>query len=302
MTTKNKRTKVPFKIFLVLAACLLVLLCAANASALEYEVTVLGTLGGDNSHANAINDAGQVVGDSKTGSGDRHAFLWTQAGGMVDLGTLGGDGSKANGINEAGQVVGWSRTDSGDGHAFLWSLAGGMVDLGTLPGGDDSEADAINDAGQVVGDSRTGSGDVHAFLWSQSGGMVDLGTLGGDDSRAFGVNDAGQVVGWSKTDSGDLHAFLWTQADGMVDLNDYITAKAPAGIILSNAIAIANNGWIAANSNLGAVLLTPIYEMSSATTTKAKVDWDKDKFEITGEIPYPAKPDINLSYEGSAGV
>ena len=38
-----------------------------------------------------INDSGQVVGGSATpGDAEVHAFLWTQADGMVDLGTLGG--------------------------------------------------------------------------------------------------------------------------------------------------------------------------------------------------------------------
>ena len=50
----------------------------------------LGTLGGASSGAEAVNDSGQVVGGSQTASGANHAFLWTQAGGMVDLGTLGG--------------------------------------------------------------------------------------------------------------------------------------------------------------------------------------------------------------------
>jgi uncharacterized membrane protein len=36
----------------------------------------LGTLGGDNSGAAAINDKGQVGGESQTSSGDFHAVLW----------------------------------------------------------------------------------------------------------------------------------------------------------------------------------------------------------------------------------
>jgi len=36
----------------------------------------LGTLGGDNSQATAINDKGQIVGSANTASGDSHAALW----------------------------------------------------------------------------------------------------------------------------------------------------------------------------------------------------------------------------------
>ena len=58
------------------------------------------------SRANAINAAGQVVGEAATADGATHAFLYTD-GKMKDLGTLHGGNSRAYGINAAGQVVGW---------------------------------------------------------------------------------------------------------------------------------------------------------------------------------------------------
>ena len=92
----------------------------------------LGTLGGDSSVAEAVNDFGQVVGASDISGGAHHAFLWTLAGGMIDLGTLGGDFSGTVAVNDRGQVIGSSTTPSGQTHAFLWTQSGGMIDLGTL--------------------------------------------------------------------------------------------------------------------------------------------------------------------------
>jgi probable HAF family extracellular repeat protein len=132
----------------------------------------LGILpGGDYSQAQAVNNNGQVVGDSGTFFAGPylppgatavpvHAFLWTQAGGMVDLGTLPGAAtSVARGINDQGQVVGTS-----GGRPFLWSQATGMTELGLLPGDKGGVATAINNQGQVVGSSYSDTRS-HAVLW-----------------------------------------------------------------------------------------------------------------------------------------
>jgi probable HAF family extracellular repeat protein len=50
----------------------------------------LGTLGGSNSIAYAINNSGTVVGQTDLANRDKHAFFWTTPRGMQDLGTLGG--------------------------------------------------------------------------------------------------------------------------------------------------------------------------------------------------------------------
>jgi probable HAF family extracellular repeat protein len=180
----------------VLQIVLALLLASGVGSAPDILMTDLGTLGGDYSHATAINKLSQVAGWSGTVSTRSRAFIWTAAGGMVDLGSLGGRETRVAAVNNLGQVVGSSDTASGAGHAFSWTAAGGMVDLGTL-GGTSSSATAVNNLGQVVGSSDTASGEQHAFSWTAAGGMVDLGTLGGDWSHAAAVNDLGQVVGAS---------------------------------------------------------------------------------------------------------
>jgi probable HAF family extracellular repeat protein len=169
--------------------------------------TVLGALGGLGSVATGLNNSGQVVGFSATGTlppanGSPfptiifHAFLDSH-GRMNDLGTLGGEESYANGINSRGTVVGDSLTANDAAlHAFVDSR-GKMTDLGTL-GGRDSLGSAINDQGVVVGSSLTSASVNHGFI-EQHGRMVDLNSLIPSGSglvitAATGINDRGQIV------------------------------------------------------------------------------------------------------------
>jgi probable HAF family extracellular repeat protein len=175
----------------------------------------LGTLGGPNSEAGGINNAGVVAGSANLADGTSRAF--TYAGGVkTPLGTLGGSSSFGYGINNAGTVAGASYL-AGDltYHAVTYS-GGAITDLGTL-GGAASFGRVINDAGAVAGWSTNSSGDGRAFV-SVGGVMNDLGTLGGTASDAWGINANGAVVGASWI-AGDLysHAFLYS-GGVMVDL------------------------------------------------------------------------------------
>src|SRR5690349_3563659 len=98
------------------AAALLLLACSSEAPgptevaapsfttlAASYAPLDLGTLGGANAYALAVNNKGQIVGGSTLANGQTHAFLWTN-GVMQDLGTLGGAYSEARGINDLGHV------------------------------------------------------------------------------------------------------------------------------------------------------------------------------------------------------
>lgn len=113
------------RLFIVLAV---LFLFAPFALALEYQLTDLGTLGGTNSSAFSINNAGGIVGSSTlTGDVTGHAFKYTN-GMMTDLGTLGGM-SAAFAINKLGDVSGYSDTLGRGTHAF--KIANGvMTDLG----------------------------------------------------------------------------------------------------------------------------------------------------------------------------
>ena len=184
-----------------------------------YEVTDLGTLGGSGSYGRALNDAGQVVGESFT-SGDAvlHGFVH-DGGSMHDVPPLGGQSSFLRDINDAGQAVGLAQEAHGYGRAILYDVgAQTTTDLGDL-GGVNAGAHAVNDRGDVVGYSLTTFQEYHAFLLPAGGTMSDLGTLGGSWSEASGINECGQVVGRSRTTVGSYteHAFLW-KGGQMTDL------------------------------------------------------------------------------------
>jgi probable HAF family extracellular repeat protein len=115
----------------------------------------LGSLGGTNANATAINDSGQVVGwSSLTNNLFTHAFLYAN-GKMVDLGTLPGfAGSQATSINAQGQIVGNAYMANGSSfNAFLYSN-GVMTNLNSLidpkSGWTIEFAQSINNLGQIL--------------------------------------------------------------------------------------------------------------------------------------------------------
>ena len=100
---------------------------AALAEPPQFQVTDIGSLLGLSTFATALNDEGQLVGYSLTGSAPTHseppahAFVFA-AGVMTDL--FPGDGgsvSQATAINEAGEVVGFRRELMGPSQPFRYS-------------------------------------------------------------------------------------------------------------------------------------------------------------------------------------
>lgn len=209
------------------------------------EIIDLGTLNAD-SYAEAINDAGQIVGYSLVAYGEPHAVLWDDgvmtdltalgfasgvaldvspsgavvggcciwnAGIVTDLGSLGANATGALGLNDSLAVVGASGRVPGEGifHAFLWQ-DGEMTDLGALAGFDSSEARAINNMGQIVG--AGGAGKVGgSFLYDPREGFAYLQDLipvdsGWTDLSVRDINDAGQIVGHGTLNGQSYRAFL----------------------------------------------------------------------------------------------
>jgi probable HAF family extracellular repeat protein len=196
----------------------------------------LGTLGGRESAATAINGKGLVVGWAETKEKVRHGFLWRN-GILRDLRLrLARDASTAVAINDHGQVAAYSYEGPPEDDpqpdtltystAFLWH-AGHATRLGVA----NSFPAAITERGEVIGEVyptgrwAEGYGDcgscmAQAFSWQKGNQRIlqrwqvsPAGTLG--SSWALSLNDQGQVAGNGEKVDPDLvaRACVW-QADG----------------------------------------------------------------------------------------
>lgn len=158
----------------------------------------LGTLAttASSSAAQAINDAGLIVGQSAiAGNLGSHATVWF-GGSARDLGTLGGTTSGAYAINNAGVIVGWSATTgaSATKHAVRFTVNSqgvptGLTDLGVLTAPPSSAtwsyAYGVNDAGQIVGQSNA---QAFVILRTSGAGAMAMQNLNGLVPSAGGWN------------------------------------------------------------------------------------------------------------------
>jgi probable HAF family extracellular repeat protein len=158
--------------------------------------------------ANAINDAGDIVGESRPwGSIGPRPVLWHYDGTtwtITNLGTLGGPYGRAQGINNKGQIVGQANVPDGSLHSFLWlptpdyGLTAGMHDLHPLSGS--GNAFGINEQGQIVG--YIGLGTPYLWLPAPAYGLpAGLNTIALPGIPNFAgawpaaINERGVIVG-----------------------------------------------------------------------------------------------------------
>ena len=163
-----------------------VMCCSNDAVALDYTLTVLSGLDGS---AEAINDAGIVV-----GSEAYLPRLWdTRAGTATTLSSARGS---AVAVSELGDVAGHIAQDGSNwSEAFRWTEEGGAERLGLLPGAVFSKAYGINDLGHVVGYSSNASNWNKAFI--ATGATVEelVPQDGWRFTHAMDIDNRGIIVG-----------------------------------------------------------------------------------------------------------
>ena len=220
---------------------------------------------------NGISNTGLIVGQGYINdvAGERAVLYKNNT--ITNLGNIGGDLSDANAISPQGVYIAGTSAAKGataatnflSTHAFLYRN-GTRTDLGTLASGNYSTASGVNNKGDVVGYSYIGqTGNCtpsqytpeikHAFITVNGGKMTDLGNLANKticSSWARAINDSGEIVGYSDaitTANNQVERAFLVSGGQMFSLT-FLDWGDPAwgNVILTDAVAINCNGWIAA--------------------------------------------------------
>ena len=202
--------------------------------------TVLGTIGGDESCAVEINDAGTILGNSERTVDDteQNAFVKTATGAMVDV-SPGTASTPAVDLDSNGNVIAGS---------VFRTANGGTIPVQALVG-NNGFATALNDKWQIGGYFVDPQAREHAMVWDPLLGVRDLGFFTGDGARVIDVNERGDAVGAWTDASDNPHGFFWSAATGVVDLPDAGTGQEwdlPEAINENGQIV--GNAWLAAGS------------------------------------------------------
>jgi probable HAF family extracellular repeat protein len=204
--------------------------------------------GGDFSYATAISaDGSVIVGSSDSVLGDRVAYRWTAATGMVALGTISPPGvfySSALDVSGDGRVV--VGNHGVIPIAFRWTATGGVQDLENpldLPFPNDYANYALATSGDgsiVVGTASAFSvgTDSHAVVWDEQGNARLLSDL----LRDLGAN----VDGWTLRSATDISADgrvivgNGTSPDGIFQVwRAVIPEPSPAALLALGLIALS---------------------------------------------------------------
>jgi len=203
-----------------IALCLaLAALSASQANAMpspryrivSMTVTDLGTLGGLESIAHDVNNAGVIVGESDTAAGVRHAFAQS-TGPMIDIGATMGGTSQAYGINNWNHVVGSRYLHP---QTLGFRRIGAVVDFLRDPaylGEVNTFAYAISDTGRIVGYSQIPFAEARARLWTNPTTFYDLPppAITSSNTYAYDINSSDVVVGFDSSSTDRMKRWQWS--------------------------------------------------------------------------------------------
>ena len=239
----------------LLAIGLAALMPATGAfAASAYSITDLGA----NSTPVAVNEVGQVAGNSSSG-----AYLYS--GGVINyLGAVNAFGGGVYGLNNLGHVVGAffdpsnPSTNEGFPTPFVYDgttltdLSSGILSYG--------EAHGINDSGQIVGGIDFDfSAGFSPFVYTSAGNTLNIvpGIEAGD-TNAYAINDSGQFIVQYTDHTGGTHfnARLYDDLTTFTEIPRFPGAPSDGDLRVS---AINGLGHVTGTSQTALVDGTPIF-------------------------------------------
>ncbi len=201
-------------------------------------VVMLGDLGGDSSCAVAINERGQIVGNSFTGRTYR-AFVWDRQNGMRQLPSLGTRTNRAMAISDSGQIFGYTQSMRDlqlEEHPCYW----GPTDTSgySLLAAPDKDFFSMNGRGEVVGKHFFMKDGLHVIGWQGQAGIRRLFPVESNEGlferSTWKINDTGQVVcvaenrfdlsepGETRDALPENDRYLWDPTQGKIPLDAYM--------------------------------------------------------------------------------
>lgn len=204
--------------------CAAALLLCVAAHAQNYTFTTLSDRGSGN--PTAINDAGQITGNSASGGFVYSSGTFTY--------TSAYRAFYADGINNEGVISGTLETSGNDVGAIFND---GSMTTFSVPGSVATRGYKVNDRGVVVGGYYTTNSPNFSSIYTWDGNSFTTLNLPDGATFAFpaGLDNAGQIVGEYGTTANTLVQFLY-------DGTTFHTINCPNGTPYSGVTGISNSG------------------------------------------------------------
>jgi uncharacterized membrane protein len=222
-------------------------------------LTDLGNAGFGNglSSAQAINDAGLVVGHVRDAANNALPAVWQPGSTTPTL--LSTQFGTADAVNASGQVLGTLTGTPGNFNPSVFRSNGAGLAT-ALPG---AVARDLNDAGTFTGALFPAGGPARAVRVTAGGLLRNLPALSSalGDSIGIAINGRDEVAGVSVDAQGRQRAVRWNAAGQVLNLGvlGEINAKGAPPISTSTATALNEAGVVVGHSSSGSAVNTAFY-------------------------------------------